>query len=416
MATPYKASDAATPEETMTALGKHFELDSRITEHLVKKLGVKTLQEFRFLAVDDGQVDTVIFRGVPDLAEDTKILMLSRLRRARNAVRMNIEDISRVRIRGDDAEDEVSSIILDELKTNLWTRHKMTWRPDILPADSLGKLHRQFDKRTLTVISLGTVKSLAHQVANPSKRCRVGDVFIIDLGQEETHELCNSISDYLDKLFTLCLAYASAGSRATEKAKTLPKENQDSDTTEYIVAPLDTMLEYHSRAVALSREVPIRDRHEFIRKLDESERSAWVADFRHSSLDFGKVVKKVFLRRDAHWTYHASTPPASERMTQNASPRTPDHPQAPVQAPSRTPPGKGAGKGKADDQDVVVTPGMSALALKNGEKLCQAFNSRASCPHGRDCTQGSHRCSMTTKNKRACGGSSHNFYECRSAP
>jgi len=229
MATPYKTPEGATPEETMKALGNHFELDPKITEHLVKGLGVKTLQEFRFLAVDDGEVDTVIFRGVTDIVEKEKILMLSRLRRAWNAVRMNIEDMSRVRIRGDDTEDEVSSIVLEELKTNLWTRHKMTWRPDILPADSLvGKLHRQIDKRTLTVISLGTVKSLAHQAANPSKRRRVGEVFIVDLGQEDTHEMCNSISDYLDKLFTLCLAYASAGSRATEKAKSLPREGQDS--------------------------------------------------------------------------------------------------------------------------------------------------------------------------------------------
>jgi hypothetical protein len=328
---------------------------------------------------------------------------------------MNIEDMSRVRIRGDDQEDEISALVLDELKANLWNRHKMYWRPDTLPADSLvGKLHRQIDKRTLTVFPLGSVKSLAHQASNPPKRRRVSEVFLIDLGQDDIHEICHSISDYLDKMFTLCLAYASAGSKATAKAAGLARESQDSDTTDYIVAPLDVMLNYHARAVALSREVPARDRHEYIRKLDEAERSVWVSDFRHSSLDFGKVVQNVYRKRDAHWTYHAATPPVPERPM-HPSPRTPDQ-NTPGQAQPRTSPGKGAGKGKGDDHDAVFTPGASALALKNGERLCPAYNSRAGCPHGRECDKGTHRCSMITKNKRACGGSSHNFYECRSAP
>jgi len=292
----------------------------------------------------------------------------------------------------------------------------MVWRPETFPADSLvGKLHRQIDKRTLTVFPLGSVKTLAHQASNPPKRRRVSEVFLIDLGQDDTHEICHSISDYLDKMFTLCLAYASAGSKATAGAASLTKESQDSDTTDYIAAPLDVMLNYHARAVALSREIPARDRHEYIRKLDEAERSSWVSDFRHTSLDFGKVVLNVYRRRDAHWTYHAATPPATPERPTQPSPRTPDR-NMPSQTHPKTSPGKGAGKGGKGDDETFFNFGSSALTLKNGEKLCQAYNSRAGCKHGRDCSNGAHRCSMTTRNKRACGGSSHNFYECRSGP
>ena len=158
MTTPYKGTDLATAEETMTALGKTFELNEKITDHIVKDLKVKSLQEFRYLATNDDQVDTVIFRGVTGLDEAEKKVMLSRLRRAWNAVRANLEDMSRVRIRGDDQEDEISAVILDELKNNLWNRHKMFWRPETFPADSLvGKLHRQIDKRTLTVFPLSLI-------------------------------------------------------------------------------------------------------------------------------------------------------------------------------------------------------------------------------------------------------------------
>ena len=416
MTTPYKGTDLATAEETMAALGKTFELNVKITDYIVKELKVKSLQEFRYLATNDDQVDTVIFRGITNLEEPVKKLMLARLRRAWNAVRANLDDLSRVRIRGDDQEDEISAVILDELKINLWNRHKMFWRPETFPADSLvGKLHRQIDKRTLTVFPLGSVKTLAHQASNPPKRRRVSEVFVIDLGQDDVHEICHSISDYLDKLFTLCLAYASAGSKATAGAAALTtKETQDSDTTDYIVAPLDVMLGYHARAVALSREIPARDRHEYIRRLDEAERAVWVSDFRHTTLDFGKVVLNVFRRRDAHWSYHAVTPPMQERPMQ-PSPRTPDHNKSSQPQPI-TSPGKGAGKGGKGAADAIFTPGSPALTLKNGEKLCQAYNSKAGCMQGRDCPNGQHRCSMTTRNKRACGGSSHNFQDCRSGP
>ena len=61
MTTPYKGTDLATAEETMAALGKTFELNVKITDYIVKELKVKSLQEFRYLVTDDGQVDTVIF-------------------------------------------------------------------------------------------------------------------------------------------------------------------------------------------------------------------------------------------------------------------------------------------------------------------------------------------------------------------
>ena len=126
---------------------------------------------------------------------------------------------------------------------------------------------------------------------------------------------------------------------------TLSPETPDTDTTDYIIAPLDVMLNYHARAVAVSREVPIRERVEFIRILDEKERSAWVSDFRRSSLEFGKVVKNVLLR--SYRTYHMTTPTAPDQSLMLGAPRTPDRHSAPVRAPTQSPPGKGSGKGGA---------------------------------------------------------------------
>ena len=97
------------------------------------------------------------------------------------------------------------------------------------------------------------------------------------------------------------------------------------------------------------------------------------------------------------------------------SPRTPDHNMSSQTQPI-TSPVKRAGKGGKGDENAIFTPGAPALTLKNGQKLCQAYNSRAGCTQGRDCLNGAHRCSMTTKNKRACGGSSHNFQTCKSGP
>ena len=71
--------------------------------------------------------------------------------------------------------------------------------------------------------------------------------------------------------------------------------------------------------------------------------------------------------------------------------------------------GKGKNKGKGPQRG---KNGYGGAVMKNGEKLCAAFN-EGKCTDPEPCPNGSHRCNaFVDKSKRVCGMRSHNRMAC----
>ena len=121
---------------------------------------------------------------------------------------------------------------------------------------------------------------------------------------------------YLDRLFTLLLAYALGGVKALDNAPSAKEEDVlGADTTRFVFVPLDVVMRYHARARRTSASLPHASRLAWLLQRDTEERADWVSRFRESTLTLGQVIKATYEARDAHW----SRPATSRRPPRSAS-------------------------------------------------------------------------------------------------
>ena len=85
-----------------------------------------------------------------------------------------------------------------------------------------------------------------------------------------------------------------------------PKE---SDSTEFVVCPLDVMLAYHYRMVDRARRLPYMKALNWIQTKDEADRAEWIERLRRTSLPLGRIIKQVTESRQALWEVPESPPP-----------------------------------------------------------------------------------------------------------
>eukprot|EP00435_Cladocopium_sp_Y103_P074094 s597_g46.t1 len=153
-------------------------------------------------------------------------------------------------------------------------------------------------KRMLCVYGVWKVKSLQFQLTTSQKKRKVGDSLFVEEGEEEescTHDYDN----YLDKLYTLLLAYAMAGCAG--------ENSLGSDTTKFVSVPLDVVFKYFFRAKRSSAALPSHARLSWLQARDLEERSEWVSKFRESTMTLGQVIQEVYTSRDAHWVPNTSS-------------------------------------------------------------------------------------------------------------
>ena len=73
-------------------------------------------------------------------------------------------------------DDLLTASALDDIEARHWARYKMTWPPEIAPADTLiSRIVRELEKRTLSVQMVFKVRTQAHQQRDVRKRIRAAE-------------------------------------------------------------------------------------------------------------------------------------------------------------------------------------------------------------------------------------------------
>jgi hypothetical protein len=201
--------EKGSPEEILRKLGDNFLLDEGVVDALLR-LGVENLQEFRFLWASEQAIETWVAKlGLGDNA----LLMTARVRRAWAAVGLyyHLVEQDRSKIALSDLGTMLGETELRDTKQQFWRRYKMRFPPEIHPADTtISRVAREMQKRMLCVYNIWRVETLQFQLTTSQKKRKLSEGLFIEDG-EDKEAVAHDVDNYLDRLFTLLLAYAMAG-------------------------------------------------------------------------------------------------------------------------------------------------------------------------------------------------------------
>ena len=316
-------------------------------------------------------------------------LATSRLRQAWRALKRARDDEDVVKRAGHDTidmDDLLATSILDDIEARHWARYKMTWPPDIAPADTvISRIVRELEKRTLSVREVLKIKTQAQQQKAVTKRTKVA-VGLEMVSSSADQASSPTLHNYLGNLHTLLIAYSKAGSKP--RADAPPSEPKNGDSTKVVECPLDILMRYFYRVQ--NRAVSFQPYHAampWIQRKDEAERTVWVDRYRNTSETLGEVILHTMTTREAMWEL-----PTFE----------------PRKVPERT--DKGGGKGRKGELELSTkarperpppTLKRRADALPNGTPLCRHYNSGTCQKSPKDCRY-AHRCSVVKADGKPC--------------
>ena len=361
------------------------------------KVGVRNLEEFRFLFEDEAKVGTFVAKiGLGDEAT----IQTARLRRAWTATRVYFSQVEqdRSKVALADLDSLLEESELRDAKQAFWRRYRLRFPVEVHPSDAVvSRVSRELSKRKLCLFNVWKVRSLQFQLGTSQKKRRLGDgLFTEEAEIEESYPAdCDT---YLNKLHTLLIAYSLAGCQPMPGVADATKEQTlGADSTEYVEVPLDTILQYFNRAKRAVSGLPVNKRLAWLQARDSDERSEWVTKFREGSRSLGAVVKELMASRDAHWLPHV--------VSDNQS----------VAAPVVTPNPAGAAPKPASESKFLPGPVINgkptAKQMRDGLRLCEGFN-KGTCSN-KNCGNGAHRCSVILRAERVCGSPAHPAAKCK---
>ena len=384
-------SDGADAAATFRQLGINFSIAEAVTDALVKAR-LQNLEEFRFFFESEDKVQPWLAKL--SLGEDAG-LQGARVHRAWAAVSLYFKqsEQDRSRISASDLDALLGDSELRDLKSAFWRRYKLRFPPEVHPADAtISRVTRELTKRMLCVYNIWRVKSLQFQQATTQRKRKIADSLYVEEAEED--EPANrDANSYLDKLWTLLLAYAMAGSASCTTAPGVA-ESLGSNSVEYVEVPVDVIQQYFYRAKRSASLIPYNHRLEWLQQRDNDERSEWVSRFRDSQKSLGRVIQEVYAMRDAHWSVPVTTSgiPSSRSTPEPVTPVKPDSNRWTLGNP--------------------INGRQVAKILKDGTRLCQAFQ-HGQCKAKANCANGQHRCGLVLRKERACGAPGHGAAACR---
>ena len=201
-----------TPEQSLAALaalGRNFNLDDVIVKGSSEEK-IANLEEFRFFFHDGAQVETWVTKiGVTD----DMMVQVARLRRAWSAVSLFYQTAEQDSLKVVTADSD-SMLIEGELrdtKTAFWKRCQLKFPTEVHPADTaVSRVSRELSNRTLCMFNLWKVKILQFQLTTNQTKRKLGEnLFTEEVDKDEPCQ--ENVETYLDRLYTLLLAYAIAG-------------------------------------------------------------------------------------------------------------------------------------------------------------------------------------------------------------
>eukprot|EP00435_Cladocopium_sp_Y103_P064721 s1013_g26.t1 len=339
--------------EVFAELCTRFQLEDVVKDRILA-LGITSLSEFRYY------VNRCATAGLPHV-------WLSR--RGTTVDRLPLQL---------DEEDLLPSVQLTGIREVFWGRYKLVFPPEYTPSDRiLAKAQRALTKRSLEVVDVWQVRSIATQRLSVSKRRRLaGDIWISGEPDETPSEgVPAAWWGYLIQLRLYLLSLAMAGA-----AKIDPQPNDaeaaTSDTTKYVLVPYDILQKYLCRAESFCLKTPESSRLSRLETLDRAERGEWAHRFANSTDHLGVIIFQVFRDRDSHWV-----PLALSSTSSSAKPAEPRNP------PSKRPAAR-----------------EFASKLRDGQALCKDYQ-MGKCQRQRDarCPKGLHRCAVEFASGRVCG-------------
>ena len=361
---------------------------------------LENLDEFRFFFDEESKVEPWVNKL--KLGEEQAV-QVARVRRAWAAVRLYFQHMAqdRSKVVSSDLDTMLDDTELRDKKMAFWRLYHLKFPAEVHPADAtLSRVTREISKRMLCVYNIWKVRTLQFQLHTSTRKRKVGD----NLYTEDKEDDDNTPQDwesYLDKLHTLLVAYAMAGTAKLTLAAgtTVPTfDTVGVDTALHLEIPLDIMMSYFYRAKRTSSLLPPSKRLSWVMNRDTEERSEWVTKFRESQLTLGQVVRDTMIARDAHWLPTSAALGAEGGSTLDKEKKA---------APATTnPPASQFQLGKP------INGRQVAKSMKDGSKLCQAFQ-HAQCKNKPPCPQGQHRCALVTKKERICGAAGHGAAACR---
>ena len=254
-------------EEILRKLGDNFGLDDGVVEALLR-LGVENLQEFRFLWASEQAIETWIGKlGLGDecLADDSSGAQSMGSRRAvlppgRTRSLQDCTVRSGHDARGDRASRHQATV-LEALQDEV--------PPEIHPTDTtISRVAREMQKRMLCVYNIWRVKTLQFQLTTSQKKRKLSDGLFIEEGEDE-EVVAHDVDNYLDRLFTLLLAYAMSGCAGVTGAPDAAQElNLGADTAKFVNVPLDVIYKYYFRAKRSITVMPIAQRLHWLQTRD----------------------------------------------------------------------------------------------------------------------------------------------------
>ena len=353
----------------LNVLALNFSLNDKVVEELLK-VGVRNLEEFRFLFEDEAKVGAFVAKiGLGDEAT----IQTARLRRAWTATRVYFSQVEqdRSKVALADLDSLLEESELRDAKQAFWRRYRLRFPAEVHPSDAVvSRVSRELSKRMLCLFNVWKVRSLQFQLGTSQKKRRLGDGLFTE--EAETEESYTADCDtYLNKLHTLLIAYSLAGCQPMPGVADATKEQTlGADSTEYVEVPLDTMLQYFDRAKRAVSGLPVNKRLAWLQARDSDERSEWVTKFREGTRSLGASSKSL-------WPVGM---PIGSRVR--------------IQVPA------GPGNGKP-----------TAKQMRDGLRLCEGFN-KGTCSN-KNCGNGAHRCSVILRAERVCGSPAHPAAKCK---
>ena len=139
---------------------------------------------------------------------------------------------------------------LRSAKQRFWSRYRLRFPTEMYPSDAtVSRVSRELTKRMLCVTSVWKVKALQWQLLTTNKKRKLRDGLFTE--EPEAEEPCAHTSEaYLDRLMTLMVVYAPAGTAVVAGAPARAEEDQlGADATKFVEVPLDssTMLALSGR-------------------------------------------------------------------------------------------------------------------------------------------------------------------------
>ena len=380
----------ATAIELFEKLRVEFDIDKKVTEWLTspKGLAAKTLEDFLCACTEEGVKNLVEAAG-----PDNVFLATSRMRqawRSLKSARDNDEAIIRSGNDTADMDDLLAVSVLDDIEARHWARYKMTWPPDIAPADTvISRIVRELEKRTLSVREVLKTRTQAHQQKAVRKRTKVAEGLEMVSATAE-QDASPTLHNYMQSLLTLLIAYSKAGSKLRQDAPTT--EVKTGESTKVVECPLDVLMRYYYRVQDRAHGMPYYAALAWVRRKDEAERTVWVDRYRNTDNSLGEVILHTMETREAMWELP-----------------TPEARKAPPPAPAGGGVPKGGGKGSKGVPGTFSKapppkppPARRANSLQDGTPLCRNFNSGSCTSNARDCRY-AHKCSVIARNGKACG-------------